>query len=75
MIERVEMVLCPLFKRSHPFLITMARSTSDGFTPPHIVEQLQIEILGMLQRLASKEDCQLQITKDYGEREGSTLPI
>jgi hypothetical protein len=66
---------------SMPFLITIARSTNDGFTPITVVEDLQNQVLEMLQNVYCKcevsssgaDCCCLQIVRDYGEWEGSTL--
>jgi hypothetical protein len=66
---------------SLPFLITVARSTNDGFTPITVVEDLQNQVLVMLQNVyckcevsSSGADCScLEIVRDYGEWEGSTL--
>ena len=62
-----------------PFLITIARSTCDGFAPAKVVEGIQEGVLAMLDRLFNadaKHDGKkcLRITKDYGDWEGSTLP-
>ena len=64
---------------SIPFLITIARSTCDGFAPAKVVEGIQEGVLAMLDRLFKADanhhgiQC-LRITKDYGDWEGSTLP-
>jgi UPF0489 domain len=63
-----------------PFLITIARSTCDGFAPGEVVESIQDGVLAMLDRLFNvgvdpRNEQRLRITKDYGEWEGSTLPV
>jgi len=64
---------------SKPFLITIARSTCDGFAPAKVVEGIQEGVLAMLDRLFKADvnhhgiQC-LRITKDYGDWEGPTLP-
>jgi hypothetical protein len=77
---------------SAPFLVTIARSTRDGFTPCDMVESLQTQILAMVHKFFGPEDddscvdsreyavqsqhsrgCRLQIVRDYGQWEGSTL--
>jgi len=63
-----------------PFLITIARSTSDGFAPAEVVEGIQDRVLAMLNRLFTIDltppggEQYLRITKDYDEWEGSVLP-
>jgi hypothetical protein len=79
-----------------PFLVTVARSTDDGFTPKDVVEFLQTELLAILHRTFCKECrecanhvgevadeqrsktrkdrvCQIQIIRDYGIWEESTI--
>ena len=64
---------------SKPFLISIARSTEDEFTPDSVVEFLQEQVLNSLHRIFcdSAGDCTgsscLNIVKDYGEFEGSGL--
>jgi hypothetical protein len=61
---------------SPPFLITIARSSCDGFTPAAVVEDIQASVLEMLHRvfcMDCQDRCSLRITKDYGEWEGSTI--
>ena len=41
----------PSFAGTLPFIITIARSASDGFTPSHVVEELQDELLENLHSL------------------------
>lgn len=76
-------------QNDQPFLITIARSTLDGFCPPQVVETLQCRVLDMLQRQICgenrqcyktensllHEDCgRLLVVRDYGEWEGSVIP-
>jgi hypothetical protein len=67
------------YEVARPFLITIARSTCDGFAPATVVEGIQDGVLAMLDRLFNVDgkrhttQC-LRITKDYGEWEGSMLP-
>ena len=42
---------CTSFSGTPPFIITVARSASDGFTPSHVVEELQDELLQNLHSL------------------------
>lgn len=64
-----------------PFLITIARSTLDGFCPPCVVEDLQDSVLDLLHRqlcgrncrLDRSSCCRLRLVRDYGEWEGSTI--
>lgn len=64
-----------------PFLITIARSTDDGFAPASVVERLQSQVLGMLQEIFHPcyeyqgESYAIRVTRDYGEWEGSTIPL
>lgn len=59
---------------SFPFLITIARSTRDGFTPASVVEKLQDRLLATLERLyGTSLGCALKIVRDYGEWEGSSF--
>lgn len=62
--------------KSLPFLITIARSTVDGFTPSQVVEEIQEAVIQMLHRVFCKacpSNCGLRLVKDYGEWEGATL--
>lgn len=77
--------------RKRPFLITMSRSSLDGFTPGLVVEYLQSKLITMLQRIFCRtsceddskrqvecttdelKECSIQIVRDYGEWEGSTI--
>ena len=69
--------------KDEPMMITVARSTDDGYTPNNIVEPLQTMVLSEVHsvycgcscssnRLAGK-DCKLKIVLDFGENEGSSL--
>lgn len=73
-------------KRSDaPFLVTIARSAIDGFTPINQVEQLQSKVVqqvhgfvcGCQGTLFDPEqvpvDCRMKVVLDYGQNEGSTL--
>ena len=67
--------------RGSPFLVTIARSTLDGFCPPQVVETLQEKVLDILgKEISCGEDCgnteehALLIVHDYGEWEGSVIP-
>jgi hypothetical protein len=79
-----------------PLLVTIARSSDDGFTPLAVVEYLQTRVLSILHdafctnntnidmgittkteqevECSCKKCCLLQIVRDYGEFEGSTIP-
>ena len=57
--------------KDEPFLITVARSTDDGFCPPEVVEILQHKVLDILHRLFCDR---LLHVRDYGEWEGSVIP-
>lgn len=76
-LEQTLMKVLPRDSNNPPFLVTIARSAKDGFTPSHIVEELQEKILEMLHRVYCGKNCEsncaLRVTKDYGEWEGSTL--
>ncbi|KAG7343155.1 UPF0489 domain containing protein [Nitzschia inconspicua] len=55
---------------SNPFLITVARSTDDGFTPNHVVDFLQSKILFILHNTFCKEKhYQECITKEIGDKQ------
>ena len=74
-------------RNSPPFLVTIARSTSDGFCPQVLVEQILDELLARLHlhfcdsechNMDDKYEndcsyCKLLIVRDYGEWEGSSL--
>lgn len=68
--------------KNDPMCITIARSSDDGFTPSHIVDQLQHSVIdevhsifcGCSLRYSSEGGvCNLEVLSDYGEFEGSTL--
>lgn len=71
--------------KQRPIMITIARSSDDGFTPNDIVEKLQQEVLEMvhsvycdckeyeLYKLRPKCKCMLKFLFDFGEWEGSEL--
>eukprot|EP00563_Minutocellus_polymorphus_P015095 CAMPEP_0181053146 /NCGR_PEP_ID=MMETSP1070-20121207/17954_1 /TAXON_ID=265543 /ORGANISM="Minutocellus polymorphus, Strain NH13" /LENGTH=498 /DNA_ID=CAMNT_0023132259 /DNA_START=45 /DNA_END=1541 /DNA_ORIENTATION=- len=72
--------------RAEPMMITVARSTDDGFTPKVFVDILQRRVLGMVQRVfcrcgsnmphpISCKGCCLNTVFDYGEWEGSELDL
>ena len=75
----------PRFRRDNPpFLITIARSTADGFTPIEVVEPLQADVLRWVHAEycgcgRSKLEpgivsgCCLNVCFDYGRWEGSHL--
>lgn len=70
---------------SGPFLVTMARSTEDGFTPGYLVSRIQNRVLEELHSRfcncgkaplfpeENRSDCRIELTFDYGKWEGSTL--
>ncbi|OEU12402.1 hypothetical protein FRACYDRAFT_227756 [Fragilariopsis cylindrus CCMP1102] len=71
-----------------PFLITIARSSLDGFCPLPIVDKLQDQVLDMIHRIVCEtcckcndeeklslhDGCRLQVIRDYDQWEGSTIP-
>jgi len=71
-----------------PFLITIARSSLDGFCPLPVVDRLQDQVLDMIHRIICEtsckckdeeksfvhDDCRLQVIRDYDQWEGSTIP-
>ena len=72
--------------RTAPFMVTLARSCSDGFTPDYVVEELQEQVLNRIhicfcscnRRVRSPKDlgneqCRFNIVFDYGKWEGSTI--
>jgi hypothetical protein len=82
LIARVKAALGKNHADEAPFLITIARSTDNGFTPARIVEAIQEQVIKMLHRVfcASANNCTkdskaccLHVLQDYGEWEGSTL--
>jgi hypothetical protein len=62
-----------------PFLVTVARSTNDGFCPLPLVEHIQEDLLQRLHlhfcgsACDDESHCKLRVVKDYGDWEGSTL--
>lgn len=68
-----------------PFMITMARSSIDGFIPTLLADLLQEAVLQELHEIycgcnndnknnsQNASSCKLNIIKDYGEWEGSTI--
>ncbi len=69
-------------EKGNPFMVTMARSTLDGFCPPKVVEWLQEKVLDILRRQicrdynnpnANGDTSPLLIVRDYGEWEGSVI--
>jgi hypothetical protein len=73
-IDRTIQAVIPETVEHAPFLITVARSSLDGFCPPGMVERLQKKILEKLNsRYNPSLSCTLQVVRDYGEWEGSTL--
>lgn len=71
-----------------PFLVTVSRSSNDGFTPPFVVDALQSQVLMTIHSTvcgcprnkaddwkipASYSDCCMSVSFDYGEWEGTTL--
>ena len=56
---------------NEPFLITIARSSLDGFCPLSVVDQLEAQVLDILDRTISTE---ISVVRDYGKWEGSTIP-
>jgi hypothetical protein len=71
-----------------PFLITIARSSLDGFCPLPVVDRLQDQVLDMIHRIVCEtsckcndeeksfvhDGCRLQVIRDYDQWEGSTIP-
>jgi len=70
-----------------PFMVTIARSSREGFTPPWLVEELQEKVLELLHQCycnncgyggnacAGRDSgsCCLNVVFDYGEWEGSVI--
>lgn len=63
-----------------PFFISIARSSMEGFTPASETERLQESVLDVVHKKycdcdapMDKNRCKLQLLRDYGEWEGSTL--
>jgi hypothetical protein len=63
----------------HPLLITIARSSDDGYTPSWVVERLQDAVLNEIHDAycgcvcRESDKCEIRITLDYGLNEGSSL--
>jgi hypothetical protein len=70
---------------ANPFIITIARSSVDGFTPECVVEELQAKVLTMIHTMycncphaplthnGQTDGCRLNLVFDYGQWEGSTF--
>jgi hypothetical protein len=70
---------------TNPFIITIARSSVDGFTPECVVEELQAKVLTMIHTMycncqhapltpnGQADSCRLNLVFDYGQWEGSTF--
>ncbi len=58
-------------KARPPSLVTIARSSEDGFTPQNVVDMLQEAVLDEVRHAYS--DYTINVVLDYGEYEGSTL--
>jgi hypothetical protein len=70
---------------TNPFIITIARSSVDGFTPECVVEELQAKVLTMIHTMycncphaplthnGQTDGCRLNLVFDYGQWEGSTF--
>jgi hypothetical protein len=69
-----------------PFIVTIARSSVDGFTPECVVEELQAKVLSMIHTMycncqqpppltprGQTDNCRLNLVFDYGEWEGSSF--
>lgn len=64
-----------------PFFISIARSSIEGFTPTSETDHLQESVLDMVHKrycgcdtpMDNETQCKLQLLRDYGEWEGSTL--
>jgi hypothetical protein len=55
-----------------PFLVTIARSTSDGFTPLDVVEFLQTQVLAIIDKIFCQED---DVCVDNGAYAGRNHPL
>ncbi|KAL7569118.1 hypothetical protein ACA910_016951 [Epithemia clementina (nom. ined.)] len=91
--EQIEAALDELDRRfakepTEPFMVTLARSYLDGFTPEYVVDRLQHGILDRIHarfcscgrntfiprnHYSNKVKCRLQVVYDYGEWEGSSI--
>lgn len=70
---------------TNPFIITIARSSVDGFTPECVVEALQAKVLTMIHTMycncqhapltpkGQTDSCCLNLVFDYGQWEGSSF--
>lgn len=62
-----------------PMLITVARSSDDGYTPSWIVESLQDAVVNEIHNVfcgcvcQESVQCKIRVTLDYGLNEGSSL--
>ena len=74
-LAQVEEAMKSRDKNRRPFLISICRSAEDEFTPN--ADFIQEKVLEILHRVFCGSDCQkncrLNIIKDYGDYEGSTL--
>ena len=79
--QRIDEVIQEIkeYANTMPFLVTIARSTNDGFCPLLLVEQIQEDLLQRLHvhfcgfACDGDKRCKLRVLKDYGDWEGSTL--
>jgi hypothetical protein len=75
-------------EKTNPFIITIARSSVDGFTPERVVEELQAKVLTMIHTMycncqhgapltpqGQTDSCRLHLVFDYGEWEGSSFDL
>jgi hypothetical protein len=73
---------------NNPFIITIARSSADGFTPDSVVEELQAAVLTMIHTMYCNcahgapltptkgqevGQCRMNLVFDYGQWEGSSF--
>jgi hypothetical protein len=71
---------------TNPFIITIARSSVDGFTPECVVEELQAKVLTIIHTMycncqqgapltpnGQTDSCRMNLLFDYGEWEGSSF--
>ena len=60
-----------------PMLITIARSAEDGYCPKQVVEYLQEAVIDEIHSIYCHDNCEtkcnIRVTKDYGQYEGSTM--
>jgi hypothetical protein len=77
------------FLNTPPSIVTIARSSDDGFTPPIIVENLQKGVLNEIHKaycdcnrdffnaaslqILECDSCNINLVLDYGAHEGSTI--